>query len=64
MRTRSTPDPRNGAVAILDALGAASYGDLEIKQFLNSRRHVIESLQQKAAAVLAEISEGMIFYEN
>jgi hypothetical protein len=33
-----------GAVAILDALGASSYGEREIAQFLNSRQRVLTEL--------------------
>src|SRR5437660_1448653 len=38
-----TPSEReHGIVAILDALGAATYGDTEIKRFIDSRRLVLQ----------------------
>jgi hypothetical protein len=39
---------KQGLIAILDALGAATYNDREISQFLNSRELVLELLQRKA----------------
>ena len=50
----------NGIVAILDAIGAATYSDVEIKRFLRSRELVIELLNQKAENVLTDITEQMI----
>jgi hypothetical protein len=44
---KSPPDKQNGMVAILDALGAASYGDQEIQTFLESRRKVLDLLDAK-----------------
>ncbi len=43
--------PAFGIVAILDALGAASYTDAEIKRFLRSREEVISLLNEKSARV-------------
>lgn len=50
----------SGIIAILDALGAATYSDREIKRFLRSRELVIELLNQKAEDVLTGITERMI----
>jgi hypothetical protein len=58
MRTPS--EPENGIVAILDALGAASYGDAEVKRFIDSRQVVLQLLSQKAEDVLGEIRAPMI----
>ena len=58
MRTPS--EPENGIVAILDALGAASYGDAEIRRFIDSRQVVLQLLNQKAEDVFGEISAPMI----
>ncbi len=56
-----TPSKReNGIVAILDALGAASYGDAEIKRFMDSREVVLQLLNQKAEDVLGDINARMI----
>lgn len=49
-----------GIVAILDALGAATYSNVEIKRFLRSRELVIGLLNQKAEYVLTGITERMI----
>jgi len=58
MRTPS--ERQNGIVAILDALGAANYGDAEIKRFINSRQIVLQLLNQKAEDVFGEIRASMI----
>lgn len=50
----------NGIIAILDALGAATYSDVEIKRFLRSREIVIELLNQQAEDVLPDVTEHMI----
>src|SRR5262245_38291817 len=42
-----TLDPEKGIVAVLDALGAASYSDNEIRQFLKSRELVLRLLGEK-----------------
>jgi len=48
-----------GAVAILDALGASSYSDAEVKQFLRSRERVFsklgEYLEDKTAITLDQL---------
>jgi hypothetical protein len=51
---------RTGFVAILDALGAASYSDTEIRQFLESRRRVLSLLNSKAEAVLGRLDAGRV----
>jgi hypothetical protein len=42
------PGQRKGLIAILDALGAASYSDTEIDRFLESRSVVLDLLNVKA----------------
>lgn len=42
-------EPKQGIIAILDALGASNYSREEIDQFLKSRDLVIEQLRDKAA---------------
>jgi len=41
-------EQKQGIIAVLDALGAATYSDREISQFLNSRERVLELLKRKA----------------
>lgn len=53
-------DTQNGIVAILDALGTATYEDAETKRFIDSRRLVLSLLREKAIDVLGEIQEDMI----
>jgi len=56
-----TPSEReHGIVAILDALGAATYGDTEIKSFIDSRRRVLQLLTEKALDVFGQIGADMI----
>jgi hypothetical protein len=43
-------EQKQGLIAVLDALGAATYNDREIAQFLNSRERVLELLKRKANA--------------
>jgi hypothetical protein len=43
-------EQQQGIVAILDALGAASYSDPEISRFLESRGRVLELLRRNANA--------------
>jgi len=57
---RTPADRVHGIVAILDALGAASYGDAEIKRFIDSRRLVLQLLNEKALDVFGEIGSDMI----
>lgn len=58
MRTPS--DFEHGIVAILDALGTASYQEPEVRRFVDSRRHVLDLLTEKAEGVLGEIRAQMI----
>jgi hypothetical protein len=58
MRTASNRE--NGVVAILDALGTATYGETEIARFIESRQVVLGLLDQKAEDVLGNISPPMI----
>src|SRR5713101_8165832 len=57
---RTPPERQNGIIAILDALGAANYGDAEIKRFIDSRQVVLELLNEKAVNVFGDISASMI----
>jgi hypothetical protein len=57
---RTPPAHNNGIVAILDALGAASYTDAEIERFIESRTVVLGQLNEKAEGVLGEIRAEMI----
>lgn len=43
-----TIDKQYGIIAILDALGASTYGDKEIKRFLRSRNIVVSLLEGKS----------------
>ncbi len=43
-------EQKQGLIAILDALGAASYDDQDISRFLSSRERVLAILQDKAHA--------------
>lgn len=55
-------DQKHGIIAILDALGAAGYGDREIAKFLESRERVLMILQEKAHAkeVRGEIERSAV----
>lgn len=50
----------NGIVAILDALGASTYGETEIQRFIESRQQVLALLKEKALDVLGTIKKEMI----
>jgi len=41
------PEKRYGIVAVLDALGAAGYGDTEVRRFMESRELVLNLLTEK-----------------
>jgi hypothetical protein len=41
-------EQKQGIIAVLDALGAATYNDSEIEQFLESRERVLKLLERKA----------------
>jgi hypothetical protein len=43
-------EQKQGIIAVLDALGAATYNDREISKFLDSRERVLELLRRKANA--------------
>jgi len=43
-------EQKQGIIVVLDALGAATYNDKEISQFLSSRERVLELLERKANA--------------
>jgi len=51
---------QNGIVAILDALGAASYSDDEIQRFIESRANVLALLEEKIDGVLGNINRSQI----
>lgn len=53
---------QNGIVAILDALGAASYSDDEVERFLESRSNVIQLLNRKIEGVLGIKSDRVITF--
>jgi hypothetical protein len=60
---RSPTNTQHGIVAILDALGAATYSDLEIQSFLKSRENALKLLDEKIEGVLGP-SQGSIFTFN
>lgn len=55
-----TYEQKAGIVAILDALGAASYDDAEIQEFLKSRSVVIRLLGDKAESVAQTLDVSQI----
>jgi hypothetical protein len=55
---------QRGLVAILDALGAATYSDTEIDRFLESRDLVLERLNQRADAGKIDKSRLRLFTFN
>ena len=54
------PNPKNGIVAILDALGAANYDDSEIGEFLESRHVVMKLLSGKSESVAQNLNVAQI----
>src|SRR6187399_2389296 len=56
--------PRKGLIAILDALGAATYSEGEIDTFLESRDLVLNKLNQRAQAGKIEKTRLRIFTFN
>lgn len=51
-----TPTERqNGIIAVLDALGAASYGDAEVRRFMRSRDLVLQALNEKAEELYGNV---------
>ena len=63
---KSPVNKKVGMVAILDALGAATYGDKEIQLFLESRQRVLNLLGKKIEGMSERIdrSELLIFTFN
>ena len=57
---RTGPNHENGVVAILDALGAASYQPHEIERFLESRERVLRLFDAKAEDIFGEIRKENI----
>ena len=55
-----TPQQKHGIIAILDALGAASYDDREIADFLASREVVMRLLRSKAESVATFLSVAKV----
>jgi len=55
-----TPQPKHGIVAILDALGAATYDDQEIMDFLESRDVVMRLLRSKAESIAQVLSVAKV----
>ena len=51
-------EQKQGIIAVLDALGAATYNDKEISQFLNSRERVLELLRAFAGSTPSRPSRG------
>ncbi len=57
---KNPQNKENGIIAILDALGAANYGETEIARFVDSRQQVLELLDEKASNVFGKIDAGMV----
>jgi len=55
---------QRGLIAILDALGAATYSESEIDKFLESRELVLEKLNQRAEAGLIDKARLRLFTFN
>lgn len=60
MRTITDSHHQQGIVAVLDALGAANYGDEEIRRFMHSRQTVLGLLGEKAVDVADRLNVQMI----
>lgn len=56
----AAPEQKQGIVAILDALGAASYDDIEIAEFLRSRQRVVQLLNDKSERVAAILNVARV----
>ena len=56
--------PRQGLIAILDALGAADYSEEKIDKFLESRDRVIKQLKNKAASIGINVGRVTTFTFN
>jgi len=59
-RMKSPGNKQFGIVAILDALGAASYSDAEIETFLKSRENALKLLDLKIEGFLGEIKRFQV----
>lgn len=57
---RSPTNKQNGIIAVLDALGAASYSDQEIQIFLRSRENVMTLLNEKIEGMSDKIDRNDI----
>jgi hypothetical protein len=57
VKIQSTAEAKNGLVAILDALGAANFGDAEIQRFITARAQVLGLLADKAENVLSDLAD-------
>ncbi len=57
---KSPENKQHGMVAILDALGAASYSDPEIVCFLKSREIVLQSLDERIAGIPMKIDRAQM----
>lgn len=55
-----TIDKQYGIIAILDALGAANYGDKEIERFIQSRDIVLSLLNQRSIRVAKKLSVNKV----
>jgi len=53
---------QNGIVAILDALGTASYSGVEVERFLQSRKNVMQLLNEKIEGVLGIKSDRITIF--
>jgi hypothetical protein len=57
---KSPPNRQNGIVAILDALGAASYSGPEIESFLKSREIALSLLDERIEDVARKIDRSQV----
>lgn len=57
---KTPTEQQNGIVAILDALGAASYSDAEVERFMQSRENVLRILNEKIEVIHGSIESGRI----
>lgn len=64
MRTTPSSWPKNGLVAILDALGASSFTHEEIRMFIASRENVLGLLSGKVEELLPDKDDVSIFTFN
>lgn len=64
MRTTPSSWPKNGLVAILDALGASSFTHEEIRMFIAARENVLGLLSGKVEELLPDKDDVSIFTFN